>query len=322
MRWLRTLGWSAALVLFSTWGSALALAEEPPPPASPPVPPPGIAAVRAAVQRDRRFVVHVTVPLCANDQIDCGAAWAGRPGDLDKNLYWGAIFGVRTWMERARSDWEKLAVMGPEPTATGEKPGPRLDRRVYRRWVKGAPFGLAEGERVEEIVVFDALHGDRIDDAVRQFWREASEGGSVSFVEKGETTPRTLPVTVAGYAGHNRMLDGLTLPAPKSAAAAAGPDAGAKPGQAVVPPRTPVPSFVLACLSDRTFGPPLRAAGSPIVLDTTALVAPEAYLIDAVLHALGDGKAGAGVREAAVQTYVQWQKLTHGTAASMFRTDL
>jgi hypothetical protein len=330
MHRLRTLGWSSGLVLVQLTLAATASADEnKPTTAAPAAVTTPSSPLAAAVAKDKQLVVHVLVPLCANDQIDCGAAWAGKPGDLDKNLYWGAIFGVRTWMERPRSDWERLTVKGPEPLAASEAAGlekkgaPRLDRRVYRRWVKGAPFGLGPDERVEEIVVFDAIHGERIDDAVRQFFREATEGGTVSFsaVEKGQTSTRTVQVQVqvqvdvAGYAGHNRMLDGLTLPTLPASTPRS-------PGEKAVAARTPIPSFVLACLSDRTFGSPLRAAGSPIVLDTTALVAPEAYLIDAVLHALGEGKGGPGIREAAIQTYVKWQKLSHGTAAAMFRTDL
>ncbi len=245
--------------------------------------------VREAVAAGKPLVAHVVVPLCSNQQIDCGAPWAGRPADLDKNLYWGAIFGVRTWMERPRSDWQLVSVAGAE--------GPRLERRVYRRWVSGAPFG--KSEKVEQLVVFDAIHGNRIDDAVRLFWTSATEGGSLVFADAGTT--RTERVLVAGYTGHNRMLDGLTLPS-------------APPAEK----RDPRATFVLACLSERTFGAPLRAAGVPIFLTTTALVAPEAYLTDAVLHAIGDGRDPAGVREQAIASYVVWQKLTRATAGSMF----
>lgn len=246
-------------------------------------------SVRDMVGAGKPLVVHIVVPLCSNQQIDCGASWAGKAGDLERNLYWGAVFGVRTWMERPRSDWQRIAVTGAD--------GPRLERRIYRRWVAGAPFGR-EG-RVEEIAVFDAFHGDRIDDAVRAFWKTATEGAQVLFDESG--TSRTEAVVVAGYTGHNRMLDGLALPdAPRVEAS------------------HPLPSFVLACLSERTFGAPLRAAGVPLLLSTRALVAPEAYLTDAVLHALGDGREAGGIREQAIGSYVVWQKLSRPTAGSMF----
>lgn len=260
------------------------------PTASPvaPVPTP-TERVRAAVAQGKPLVVHVIVPLCANSQIDCGAQWAGKPGDLEKNLYWGAIFGVRKWMERPRSDWERVSIAGAD--------GARLERRVYRRFVSGAPFGR-EG-KIEQLAVFDAYHGDRIDDAVRGFFKGSTEGATVTFDDGGKA--RTEAASIVGYTGHNRMLDGLKLPAAPEGSA-----------------RRPLPSFVLACLSERTFGEPLRAAGVPVLVTTRALVAPEAYLTDAVLHAVGEGKDAAGVREAAIGSYVVWQKLSRSTAGSMF----
>lgn len=259
------------------------------------VPAPAVATVapaervRAAVAQGRPLVVHVIVPLCANSQIDCGATWAGKPGDLQKNLYWGAVFGVRQWMERPRSDWERVSV--------SQGSGARLERRVYRRFVSGTPFGR-EG-KVEQLAVFDAYHGDHIDEALREFFVGSTGVSRVAFDDGGKA--RTEEVSVMGYTGHNRMLDGSKLPA-------------APEGER----RRPAPAFVLACLSERTFGEPLRAAGVPLLVTTRALVAPEAYLTDAVLHAIGEGKDAAGVREAAIGSYVVWQKLSRGTAGAMF----
>ena len=48
--------------------------------------------LRRDVAAGKPLVVHVTVALCSNDQVDCGSGVAGRPGDLAHNLYWGAIF--------------------------------------------------------------------------------------------------------------------------------------------------------------------------------------------------------------------------------------
>src|SRR5262245_50438317 len=48
-------------------------------------------------------VLYVVVPLCSNEQVDCGSTLAGRPGDLEHNLYWGAVFGARRFFERRAS---------------------------------------------------------------------------------------------------------------------------------------------------------------------------------------------------------------------------
>ena len=49
------------------------------------------------------LTVHLLVPLCHEDQIACGGQRAGAPGDLEHNLYWGAVFGARTFLTRKRS---------------------------------------------------------------------------------------------------------------------------------------------------------------------------------------------------------------------------
>ena len=52
---------------------------------------------------------------------------------------------------------------------------------------------------------------------------------------------RTITVSAAGYAGHNRLMDGMRLPKVDNK-----------------PKRKPVASFVMACLSDRFFSESLR----------------------------------------------------------------
>ena len=52
------------------------------------------------IHSGKPLVVHVTVPLCSNTQIDCGSAVAGDPDRLETNLYWGAAFGHRRFFDR------------------------------------------------------------------------------------------------------------------------------------------------------------------------------------------------------------------------------
>jgi hypothetical protein len=62
-----------------------------------------LAGVAAQVRAGHPLVVYVVIPLCSNAQIDCGSPLAGRLGDLDHNLYWGAAFGARRFFERPRA---------------------------------------------------------------------------------------------------------------------------------------------------------------------------------------------------------------------------
>lgn len=231
------------------------------------------------------LVLYVTVPLCSSAQIDCGSSVAGRPGDLEHNLYWGAIFGARRFFERKNSGWERV-----ELTRGGAV---FLERGVYRRWFP------RQGEApLEELVVLQAVHGDAIDQAVDHFFHMAAEGARVAFQDGSR--PRDEPVAVAGYAGHNRLMDGKELPAVAGGA------------------RAPIPSFVLACASEPYFAPALLGVGSRPLVMTRALMAPEGYLVDALARGLGEGLEARELRARAVAAYGKWQGLSPREAGGIF----
>ena len=243
-------------------------------------------AAEADVRSGRPFVVSVVVPLCDNTQINCGSGIAGRPRGLAHNLYWGAIFGARRFFDRPNSGYERVEITQSDEV---------LERVVYRRWIAGSRWGV--GPDVEQLVVLQAIDGARIDDAVKRFWSLATEGGTLKLDDGGRV--REERIHIAGYAGHNRLMDGKTLPPM--------PDLFA-----------PLPSFVLACYSEEYFGASLRAAGSAPVVTTKALMAPEGYVIEATVRALGDHEDDRGVRAAVTAAYAKWQRLPMGTATGMF----
>jgi hypothetical protein len=234
------------------------------------------------------LVVYVVVPLCSNEQIDCGSPTAGRPADLEHNLYWGAVFGARRFFDRKNSGWERVEVTRGD--------GVYLERAVYRRLLPGAPWG--KNQPIEELVVLQAVHGDAIDKAVDHFWQVTTEGGSVTFKDGDRT--RTVGIRATGYAGHNRLMDDKKLPPVRSGR------------------REPVPAFVLACNSEPYFGQALEQAGSRPLVTTSSLMAPEGYLIDAVAQGIGENLAPAELRRRAVAAYAKWQRLSPGAAGSVF----
>jgi hypothetical protein len=239
------------------------------------------------------LVVEVLVPLCSNDQIWCGSKWAGQPASLRSNLYWGAIFGARTHFQRKTSGWTPLGQTAPD--------GVFLERAVFRRWVPATKWGLGRREPVEQIVVLHAVHGNHINGAVKELYLRAARGSSVTIDEDGN--PRRLRVHAIGYAGHNRLMDGVPFP-PKLPAT--------RPGDA------PIASFVLACLSEKYFTNALRAVGSEPVVMTSSYMAPEGYVVDAVVKGLGDNDSIVGVRRRAVSAYAQWQRISPGQASAIF----
>jgi hypothetical protein len=253
----------------------------------------GWSDVDASIARDIRagapLVVRVIVPLCDNALIDCGSSIAGKPSDLEHNVYWGASFGQRHFFERKKSGWTRLEL--------SQSKAPYLERAVFQRRVDGVPWGKPAGETIEEIVVLDAVDGTQIDRAVDDFQKLAAKGGRVS-IQDGSAT-RDLRVMVAGYAGHNRLMDGKKLAKLERSESA-------------------IPAFVLACESEQYWGTQMRASGSDLLVTTRTLMAPEAYVVEAIAQGLGENVAKAEVRKRAVDAYAKWQKLSDKAASSVF----
>ncbi|MFO0554841.1 MAG: hypothetical protein U0271_41070 [Polyangiaceae bacterium] len=239
------------------------------------------------VHSEKQLVVHVYVPLCSNDQVNCGSTLAGEPANLEHNLYWGAIFGQKRFFSRKASTFTSLAL-----ETKGEVV---LERAAFHKSVAGAPWGL--DEQVELVVVFDAYHGSQIDQAIDDFYREA-EGGNRLTLHVGDNDV-TYQVDVVGYAGHNRMMDGKTAPEQTGAGA-------------------PLPSFVMACDSKDYFSEPLAARGSSPLLLTRDLMAPEGYVVDAIALALGDNASKKTLRDKTVQAYARWQSIEASVAGRIF----
>lgn len=251
--------------------------------------------IEADVAAGKPLTLVVVVPLCDSRVIACGGQGAGDPSSLDKNLYWGRAFGARRYFDESAKQFRRVARSGAD--------GAVLEQLVYRRKVPGARWGAA-GE-VEQLVVLRAVHGARIDDAVRDFYRFATEGAEVSFVEGGEE--RRVTVHVSGYAGHNRLMDsGVSLQ--RIVGASAGTPAATGP----------LPSFVFACRSAAYFSEALREAGSSPLVMTRDLMAPEGYVIEAMARGLGDRATEQELRQRVVAAYARWQRIPERTAGSIF----
>lgn len=316
---------AAAILLCSTAATAEKLgktrssgASKSKPPASAPKAEAGwgdaYPSIKTDLEAGRPLLIHVTVPLCSNAQIDCGASWAGQPGRLETNLYWGAIFGARRIFDGKRSGWERVEVKQQDDVY--------LERVVYRRYVSAKNWKLARctkhataaGEqspecRIEQLVVLQAVHGSKIDRAVDDLWKNATEGATVSFNDPKRPEGKQLrseTIHVAGYAGHNRLMDGKRLPSPT-------------PADALKRPQPAHPAFVLACYSDRYFSNSLEQAGSKNLVSTQTLMAPEGYLVDAVAKGLGENDSDNQLTERAIRTYAKWQRISVGQARRTFR---
>jgi len=226
-----------------------------------------VVSFASTAYAERPLVIHVTVALCDNEHqgIVPVPRAIGNGQDPRNNLYWGADFGVKSWLLRHES-WVKVA-------APPAKEPQILERLVARKVIAGRTV----------YVIADAWNGAEIRGAIAGFL-ESSAG-----VRRGEV--RAMDGTVLGtggaadvvaYVGHNGLMEFASTAKLQGGS-------GSRPR-----------SIVLACASRQYFEPLLQQAGSEPLLLTTNLMAPEAYTLTAAVAAFIQHE---DIREAAAQAY-------------------
>lgn len=241
-----------------------------------------IAGLAPAARAQR--TVHVIVAMCdnANQGIVPVPKALGNGQDPDRNLYWGAAYGVRTWFNKS-TDWERLQRLAA-PSAE------ILERVVWKH------------RTADVYLVADAYDGAFIRNATTDLLTYAA-GHSASTIEVGgQRLAIGGAADLLAYCGHDGLME---FPPP----------AARKPADSKVR-RT----IILACISERYFAGPLRTTGASPLLWTTGLMAPEAYTLDAALDGWIHGGTDEQVRERAAQAYAKWQKCGIGAARKLLVT--
>jgi hypothetical protein len=186
----------------------------------------GLSSAAATGDANPRRVVHFFVALADNHYqwiIPMPAA-LGNGADPARNLYWGAVFGVKTYFLHLK-DWELLSA-GPGPKKEV------LERCIFKR------------KDQQVYLIADAYDGREIAMTVTDFLSAAvgiSMPPASAKVKSGElAVPSGGAAGVLVYVGHDTFMD-APLPEVKGA-----------------PGTTPRQAIVLACASKQYFGPYLR----------------------------------------------------------------
>lgn len=255
------------------------------------------AETQTRVTRDaaagRPIVVHVVVALCdnVNQGIVRVPASLGNGQNSASNLYWGAAYGVCTYLE-GHGGWMRVPVEQPPDTRIRE-------RAVFFNSVR------RDGKVASVYVVADAWDGAEIRSAIERFLEMASGGAAekitVPRVPAVETIVAGGSAHLVAFVGHNGLMD-FSIDGPMRRADEAG--AGS--------------SVVLACASKPYFLDRLRLVGSHPLLLTTGLMAPEAYTLEAAIRSWAAGDGVAATREAAASAYSRYQHCGLRSARNLF----
>lgn len=208
----------------------------------------------------------------------------GDGDDPDKNLYWGAAFGVHAFFRKS-ADWEQIGL-------TQHPNKYVLERLIFRHRTSGT------------YLIADAYRGSEIKQALADFF-SAAAGLEAPIQFDG---PKDGPIhlnkkaDLVVYVGHDGLMDFALEKSFRG-------DGGSK-RQAII----------LACASKQYFGSGLKVTGAEPVLWTTNLMAPEAYTLKAALDGWIADESGEQIRQRAASAYAQYQKSSQKAALRLFAT--
>ncbi len=226
--------------------------------------------------------VHVFVALCDNDSqgIVPVPAALGNGDDPKNNLYWGAMYGVKTFLKKSPS-WSLVS--------EDEGSGDDVLRRVIFKHTGGDVY-----------LVADAYRGSCIKNAVTDFLSAAGGGNAAGHKVGEQVLGLSGSADLIVYVGHNGLMD---FAVDRQRRAARGGERQA---------------MVLACKSRDYFRERLTALGCRSVLFTTGFMAPEAYTFDAAVRAWIAEESGRTIRKRAAEAYDKYQKCGLAGARRLF----
>jgi len=238
------------------------------------------------VRQNPGKLVHVLVALCDNENqgIVPVSAALGNGEDPERNLYWGAAFGIKTFFTKSK-EWQLVSKTIDPKYAV-------MERLVFKHRSKNV------------YLVADAYKGIEIQRAIADFLASAS--GNLNEAIEVSMDAKNLRLQIGGgadllaFVGHNGLMD-FSLPAyPKKQ------DDERRE------------AIILSCASKSYFTAPLKLTGAHPLLWTTNLMAPEAYILKSALDGWVLGEDGERIRRRAAAAYNSYQKCGLKAALALF----
>lgn len=220
-------------------------------------------------------VIHTFVALCDNESqgIVPVPAKIGNGNDPFNNLYWGALYGVKTHFRKS-PHWKLLK--------SEKQEGVILERVIFKHKVK------------DVYMVADAYRGNKIKQCIQDFINASAGLDKSSYTFTLNTKEISLPIrgsaNLLAYIGHDGLMEF---------------DLDSTPTAADTLKRE---AIILACISKDYFYLNLQNSGAKPLLWTTGFMAPEAYTLAAALEGWIDKESDAAIRLRAARAYHKYQK--------------
>jgi len=229
-------------------------------------------------------VVHVLVALCDNENqgIVPVPAFLGNGEDTQKNLYWGAAYGVKTFFSKS-ANWQKLAeIDNPKENV--------LQRIVFKHKTQNV------------YLVADAYRGSKMRETIDDFFAGVAGAKRENVTLKDLTLQILGSANLVAFVGHNGLMD-FTLEN--------------QPAKKDDDERDAV---ILACASRNYFSAPLKKTSAKPLLWTSNLMAPEAYILHDALEGWVKKETAEQVQTRAAAAYAKYQKISLKSAKNLLVT--
>lgn len=229
--------------------------------------------------------IHVFVALCDNQfqGIVPVPQALGDGKDPANNLYWGALYGVKSYFKRKAKNWKFVKSMPSSDPAV-------LDRILFKHASK------------DIYMLADAYDGEQIKKCTIDFLKATNHQNPISIEANGRQLQFGGKADLLTYIGHDGLMDFDVSVNYKS---------------------NPTPSkdvIILACFSQSYFTEDMKKANANPILWTTNLVAPEAYILQGALNGWVQNESGQQIDERAAQAYNRFQKCGINGARGLFTT--
>ncbi len=229
--------------------------------------------------------IHVFVALCDNEfqGIVPVPKKLGNGKDPKRNLYFGAMYGVKSFLKYKTKDWIFLNSTKPKNTNI-------LERVLFKHRTKDV-FLLA-----------DAYDGEQIKTCTIDFLKAANRQKTIIIKYQNKNLNFGGRADLLAYIGHDGLMD-FDVQVNYNSIKKAKKDV-----------------VILACISKDYFKEEIKKANANPLVWTTGLMAPEAYTLKAIIDGWILNESPSKIKERAAQSYHKYQKCGIRGARNLFAT--
>lgn len=228
--------------------------------------------------------IHVFVALCDNQfqGIVPVPSKLGNGKDAKNNLYWGAMYGIKSYFKYKTKDWIFKGIISTNNSII-------IERILFKHKNK------------DLFLVADAYDGQYIKKCTEDFLKASNHQNHETITFQDKQINIGGKASLLAYIGHDGLMDFNINISYQNTSNLSKKDI-----------------IILACFSQDYFSDEIKKANANPILWTTNLMAPEAYTLEAAVNSWSENKSSNIIKENAAKAYHTYQKCGMKGARSLF----